>query len=59
MKHKTLKQINQEVSGALWKAEVLLDAVLKDDHDREYNKVMIKGAIDQIEDALSQPNFWN
>ena len=58
MVKKSKKQINQEVSGALWQAEVLLDAVLKDDHDRDYNKVMIKGAIDQIENALSQPGFW-
>ena len=59
MTKKSNRQINLEISGALWKAEVLMDAVLKDDHDREYNKVMIKGAIDQIENALSQPGFWN
>jgi hypothetical protein len=59
MAKKSKEQTNKEISGALWKAEVLLDAVLKDDHDREYNKVMIEGAIDLIENALSQPNFWN
>ena len=56
---KSTKQINREVSGALWRAEALLDAASKDSgHDREYNEVMIKGAIEQIENALSQPGFW-
>ena len=54
---KDSRKVNREVSSALWQAEALLDAT-KNDSDQEYVQAMIKGAVERIEFALSQPGFW-